>query len=325
MCADHATALQADEEVDNRLAWGQVGTNGFRARASDRGFRALPMVVSWYISLLDGTGTVERNLGAIKKYLQQHTGPMDEVGQDVWDWLDTFCDGPREEADVGRPRAGGVSPAAGGVSPARGCVRGGLDLTNFSRGCAELWVQTHGRRHALYNTLKNRKKKPLPTGTDAAVRRNQIKGIAALADRAGVVGRGAAQNFESLFGGVVGDHTGAPPVAEGKLMKKFKTLTKNKSEARQREAQFRLAGICPYPRPELRRGGLFRPPARHTPLRVSLVGGVSPILDAATDPLPPCRYVRRFQSATASWGAVLAARVVVVDSVDFIGCRPRSY
>ena len=51
---------------DNRVVWGRAMAGGVSP--------GLYAVVCWYISIIDGTGQVERDLGSLRKVLETHVG-----------------------------------------------------------------------------------------------------------------------------------------------------------------------------------------------------------------------------------------------------------
>ena len=117
--------------VDNRVLWAAA----LRAPPLDHGesHPLLPFtkVVEVYVALTDGTGCVERSLGAHACFLDHHQGSADTVMSEVC--LEICRDGPAEEEDLFKP------------------VDGGHFLLNgFSRRCAELWRAHFGRRFACY-------------------------------------------------------------------------------------------------------------------------------------------------------------------------------
>ena len=70
MSCEDGTA--SPEQFDNRCLWGRA-----LARGDCEG--ELPHLVSWYLSVLDNTGVVERDLGKLLKRHQQHLGASPEV------------------------------------------------------------------------------------------------------------------------------------------------------------------------------------------------------------------------------------------------------
>ena len=68
---------------DNRAVWSTTLVPGFASDLFTAGFRVLPEMVKVYLSALDNTCGIERGLGALKKILDAHVGPMDEDGHTV--------------------------------------------------------------------------------------------------------------------------------------------------------------------------------------------------------------------------------------------------
>ena len=103
----------------------------FPARAAP--FTALPKLIRNWISVLDGEAQVERDLGTMRAFLEEHAGNMDDSTVD--DLVVLQLDGPLEPGEVATPAGGG----------------GGLAATKFTTKCAELWRRIHGQRFSLYS------------------------------------------------------------------------------------------------------------------------------------------------------------------------------
>lgn len=174
-------------------------------------------LIRFYLSLADGTGKLERQLGKLTDMLRKHEGPLNEDGATVAALMQLHFDGPQAESGLfthpaapatapqpGAGQGGGRGPigstgrsrfnrAPGGssVSTKVACRRGGCpsttrrlrgckqvpqhaaarqewQFTPFSRECAKLWIEWHGRRfHRKYmGEGKGGKKRP-PTGGHA--------------------------------------------------------------------------------------------------------------------------------------------------------------
>ena len=141
--------------IDNRMFW--------RRAASERGnpARWLLPLLCFYWSVLDGTGSVERGLGKHAEYLVQSCGPQIEKQEvEGVGWSDLcleIAEDLREEEQLF----------------SKGVV-GELLLTDFSRECAKLWVDSHGRRYGCYKTRKDKNVRRGPqVGTDRAVQAAQ--------------------------------------------------------------------------------------------------------------------------------------------------------
>jgi len=113
-----------DTTVDNRAVWARVlSISGSVRRAIERS----ELLIRFYLSLSDGTGTVERQLGRHAAYLDCHgPGALSEA------CLEIAVEGPEVETEIATQRDGH------------------LLLTACSRQWAELWVATRGRRFGVY-------------------------------------------------------------------------------------------------------------------------------------------------------------------------------
>ena len=58
------------------------------------------MMISWYISVIDGECQVERDLALLKAILAEHQGSMDLDGATVSDLLELRIDGPASPKDI---------------------------------------------------------------------------------------------------------------------------------------------------------------------------------------------------------------------------------
>ena len=67
-----------DGDFDNRDVWRKMFAPGFVARACSAPLAVLPEAVSIYLSAMDSTGQVERDLGRLSNILAKHSGPLDE-------------------------------------------------------------------------------------------------------------------------------------------------------------------------------------------------------------------------------------------------------
>jgi hypothetical protein len=81
-----------------------------------------------YSSLEDATGTVERNLGMVRRMLDSHNGPMQPDGSTLSSLVEYALDGPRTEEEL-------FSKGEGGE----------LLLNGLSRELCTAWVFYHGR------------------------------------------------------------------------------------------------------------------------------------------------------------------------------------
>ena len=144
-----ASASTPDADLVYRLAW--------RAAMHAAGFPA-PMikVVRFYLATWDGTGAVERGLGADAALQNAHVGQhaRNDVDAEVYSALtEMHSDGPQTEPEM--------FTSTDGV----------LHLTDFSRACAQQWVLRHGRRFTCYKVRKDKgsRKPQRRKGTDRGV------------------------------------------------------------------------------------------------------------------------------------------------------------
>ena len=148
-------ALTADPDIDpnqlNRMAWAtalatpqnssQIAQVPVEESFAAGGPSSSPgcvqvfgVLIRFYLSVLDGTGDVERGLGRLAAIQACHAGGSPEGAVSYAEAsLELSVEGPQDEASVCK------QPAT---------VGGSLLLTHFSRQCAVLWQQLHGRRFA---------------------------------------------------------------------------------------------------------------------------------------------------------------------------------
>ena len=118
-------AFQDDFAFDNRELWATFSnTEGVGA-----GFRFLPRVLEWYLSIEHVTSSVERGLGDVRRVADSHCGISELPLSDLSLLL---IDGPRLKEDV--------------VNMEDGVAK----LTDWSRDWATLWVAKYGRRFCAY-------------------------------------------------------------------------------------------------------------------------------------------------------------------------------
>ena len=157
--------------IDNRMVWRLVLDGG---GVPDR----LRPAVLAYFGCLHGTGCVERGLGRDKRaVVDPHVGslrPSAEVEEENSKCLELHMDGPMHEHDL--------------------FVKSGecddiLLLTEFSRACALLWIETHGRRFGANRKVRKdvgvvAGKRKRGQQTDAALRRGMRSCYAQIAKEA---------------------------------------------------------------------------------------------------------------------------------------------
>jgi len=176
--SDVSAAQGAGHARDNRDLWSQtlqrqwwlshgpLLRNGPTVVGKDS---HLGRLVCFYLSVTDGTGRVERQLGSLLEILNKHDGPMDEDGKTASALMDVHLDGPQTESGMFTRADPGAAPLVPRMPRSR--RRGlrqppwenlGWQFTRFSRECAKLWVQLNGRRFAsTYCKSARSKKRPL--------------------------------------------------------------------------------------------------------------------------------------------------------------------
>ena len=93
-----------------------------------------------YLAWIDGTGSVERGLGAHTAVLASHTGKRSETPKDYIEMVTEMrWDGPKDANDI-------LCEGAGGEPSPVVCV--------FAKDCAALWIRIRGRR---FGSCKKRK------------------------------------------------------------------------------------------------------------------------------------------------------------------------
>ena len=158
---DNRAAIDDGKVEDYRAIWVQALRPNF-----GRSVTRVQELVRIYMAALDGTCGVERDLGALTRVLQAHSGPVDEDGQTISHCVEVLLDGPVDKTEVAtRPEVGESGCAAGDVL---------LLPTEFARQCVRLWSDLHGRRFLIYKPNTAGTKRPLQAGTMASV----IRGVA---------------------------------------------------------------------------------------------------------------------------------------------------
>ena len=261
--------MSCSGKVDNRYLWGVA-----LARGDCQG--DLRHLVYWYLSILDNTGVVERDLGALLRSHQQHLGLGADVLQDV---LLVFLDGPQAEEEIVTSAVLDEHHESSAACPAgnikdfdalltntdrvlqQACATPGqeynLRMTPFTEECTREWVQRHGRRFSYSSKLQSSRTVPKSRkkGTDAAVRDAQKR---ALDLRVSAAASPRASSLVTLFGKPL---AWRPASGEKKPSSKtfnaFKALTITKKSAQTARERRRRWGQDPYPVSKQRRGGLF--------------------------------------------------------------------
>ncbi len=96
----------------------------------------LSPLIHFYVSIMDGTGDVERLLGLHASFLEHHNGDPQNFMAEAC--LELAHEGPRREHELCDKRDDGT-----------------LLLRPFSRSCAMLWRTLYGRRFACYKQRAN--------------------------------------------------------------------------------------------------------------------------------------------------------------------------
>ena len=126
-----AQASKTHAKVDNRVAWSWLLRPRMRQEICStlQWSAELQMLIAFYVSMVEGTGDVERQLGRMVTILKEHSGPLREDGETVHALLEVQLDGPRKESDIFYKDDGGP-----------------WHMTEFGRECQSLFIQLHGRR-----------------------------------------------------------------------------------------------------------------------------------------------------------------------------------
>ena len=226
--------------------------------------------------MLDNTGVVERDLGALVKSHQQHLGLSADVSEDV---LLVLLDGPRVEKEIVTSAVLDEHCASSAACPAgsasacdalltradralrRAVAAPGqeynLRLTPFAEECTREWILRHGRRFRRSSMSESSRPVPRPRrkGTDAAVRDAQKR---ALDQRVSAAAGPGASSLMTLFGKPLARVSAScRTVAFSKTFDAFKALTKTKKSMQTDRIRRRRWGQDPYPVSKPRRGGLF--------------------------------------------------------------------
>ncbi len=132
--------LKKGDRVDNRMVWFRALSA--QARGVETGFGSWTWVaplIQFYLSVMDGTGAIERGLGRHADFLAAHVGAPEGGGVSASEACFEVCrEGPQTEQEMFTKGPGDV-----------------LLLTDFSRQCASLWLVLHGRRFACSKVRAN--------------------------------------------------------------------------------------------------------------------------------------------------------------------------
>ena len=128
-------ALIASEKTDNRVLWALAARTCPDNSTVTEDMHTLEPLISFYISISDGTSVVERALGRHAKFLERHQGSPDHDMAEVC--FEIASEGPGKEDDIFQ-KAGDA-----------------LLLLPVSRTWARLWRTLYSRRFACYKQREN--------------------------------------------------------------------------------------------------------------------------------------------------------------------------
>ena len=92
--------LAANLIKDFRPVWSAAMSSGRVSNYQLGRFKTLRFLVGWYVSVLDGTSVIERDLGGLRALLDAHNGPLGEDGETMSDLMHLFLCLPREESCI---------------------------------------------------------------------------------------------------------------------------------------------------------------------------------------------------------------------------------
>lgn len=228
---------------DSRERWATVTDPTIAQKVAGKtGFKYLPAVVEWLLSIQDGTGQIERDLGCLTRLLDAHSGPLDEHGVTVDDLALLSFHLPEKQDRI--------------VSGNDNC----LGLTDLSTEWQKEWIDKHGRRFCCYKTRRDcGKKRPVQEGTAKEVKRSSKAARNALATRTGTHNQSFIPGV-SLKALAWGPSRQEPAELQwNEKLKAFHELTQKKKQVAQAEAMRRKQGATPYIRPQEKKGGIFQP------------------------------------------------------------------
>ena len=299
------------EWEDNRLLWG-------RKAAMPCCSSELSLLIRWYISIQDVTGPLERALSILMRILQQHLGgnhaDPSETAELLTTCLSVHLDGPHEEGALAEIVPMGPDlPAPANFKPLDSSVPDGLRMTPYTQRCAELWLQHHGRRFAVYRTNRPRCTRLPKRGTDASVVRGHTKAMNALEDSA----HKCDGKEPTVLGQSRRDLLKQTRPAMSCAMQRFRALSRKKVELARKQKQLRKSGANCYPAGAMRLGNLFSQSAdAGVPLvRASSGAGVMQCVTALTN-LPVkdyCRVQTVSSDASKAMSAIAKCDLVIVE------------
>ena len=243
---------------DSRQCWATVADPKVgQTIGGPSGLKWLPLVVEWMLSIQDGTGQVERDLGTFTRLLDAHKGPLDEGGLTAEDLARLAFGLPKD-----------ISAVVNGVE-------GDLHLTPLSLQWQQQWVHDHGRRFCCYKRRKDiGEKRPQATGSARAVQRGRKAATAFLATSSmGSKLPSVVPGYTIQELGLASFKSEPEELLWNKKLAKFNRMTAGKVAANQQSKQNLQLKVKPYSRPERKTGSVFPAgvPAVHESLHVGLL------------------------------------------------------
>ena len=159
------TGPTGQKYYDNRIAWKHLlHPNAYdtlsTARAASTRSPLLPVLIRCYIAVNDGEPQVERDIGGLREFLEEHSGPNSD--QTVDDGIVLHGSGLIRN-DGGFSRTDAQS--------------GLLVATEFTCSCTKLWRDRHGNRFGYYRNSGfkgNKKKRLVPMARGKRVRGKRL-------------------------------------------------------------------------------------------------------------------------------------------------------
>ena len=280
--------LRAEKPRNNRVVWAEVLRPGVLEENDMTD--TMKMMLYIYLAALDSTCGVERDLGALTRVLKAHSGPVDDDATTIAACCEVLLDGPHTEKDV--------AEQSSGVPGEQSSPDMALLPTDFTRECAALWVDLHGRRFRVYKPGR----KPGPTRKRttgmASLKRRVKSALDRLASR-GSDGPGEPAASSSTILGLPRTSFVRKPGQENparKALAKFDAWTKHKHVMAIKLLQARKWRGNPYgspdldPRRKLRRGKVITghqlPASVESRLVKKPPGGSITVLDSCKEPAP---------------------------------------
>ncbi|CAE6934355.1 unnamed protein product [Symbiodinium natans] len=293
---DEAAVSNACEKQDSRPCWRRV-LRGEQLPGCQSRFQVLQEAVAFYVSVQDGECSVERDLAQLRELLKHHEASLDERGVCAAMLLELRLDGPRQESDLALRLSGeevAQDAEAALLDPFALADKAVLKMTSFTRRCAQLWIQHHGRRFRCYKERADKGQTRVKRqGTMASVFRGQVKASNALAS----MQRPPAGNSATVVPGMrlssFAQRSSERLRQNGRWnaeLEKFQKLTESKNAERAQERARQLARQPPL-MPPLRVGRVFKKGPCIQLQRQTVVADLSTECNAA-EAFPGCRYKR---------------------------------